>query len=97
MSIDDVQRFRIHHRHEPAECRVVVAAWKGSTSPLRHVAATSSCDFGGHEQWWDVDGGSVEEVLALLPRFVAERSTATQIGWSVMDMAPAHETKEHQP
>lgn len=90
-------RYRIHHRHEPAECAVVVASWKGFTSPLRLEAATSSCAFGGHEQWWDVEGASDDEVLAFLPPFVAARSTATRIGRSVIEAAPADETKEHQP
>jgi hypothetical protein len=79
-SSDDasVPQYRIHHRHEPAECGPVVASWKGWASPLRPEAAVSSCPFGGHESWWDVEGGSEAEVLALLPPFVAERSTATR-------------------
>ena len=75
-----MQRFRIHHRHEPSECGAVVASWRGFSSPLRHEVAVSSCPFGGHEIWWDVDGVSEAEVLARLPPFVARRSTAIPVG-----------------
>lgn len=99
--VDDrlVPRFRIHHRHEPAECGVVVASWQGFASLLRDEAALSSCRFGGHEIWWDVDGPDETEVLGLLPPFIAERSTATRVGWLVATRtAPAHEpTKENHP
>jgi hypothetical protein len=89
-----VQRHRIHHRHEPAECGAAVASWKGWDSPLRPEAGVSSCAFGGHDTWWDVVVEQQADALALLPPFVAERSTATRIGWSVVE-APAT-TKENQ-
>jgi hypothetical protein len=72
-------RFLLHHRHEPGECGVAFAAFKGYSSPLRHTATVASCVTGGHEVWWLVDAGGREEALALLPQFVAERSTATEI------------------
>jgi hypothetical protein len=96
-SSDDagVQRYRIHHRHERDECGPAQAAWRGSTSPLRSEPAVSSCEFGGHEIWWDVDGSSEAEVLGLLPPFVAERSTATRTGWLVIRRPPATQPKEN--
>jgi hypothetical protein len=57
-------RFLIHHRHRPPECGVVVAAFKGHESPLRHRATLASCAF----------------ALGLLPFYVAERATATRVG-----------------
>jgi hypothetical protein len=31
-------RFLLHHRHEPHECGVAFAAFRGHASPLRHRA-----------------------------------------------------------
>lgn len=90
-------QYRIHHHHEPAECGPVVASWKGWDSPLRHTGAVSSCAFGGHEAWWDVEGESEAEVLALLPAFVAERSTATRVGWFLESRPPASEPTKENP
>jgi hypothetical protein len=73
-------RFRLHNRHEAHECRVIFAAWRGKTSPLRRQLAASSCLTGGHEIWWDTEAESAEEALGHLPHYVAERTTATQIG-----------------
>jgi hypothetical protein len=39
----------------------------------------ASCVFGGHAIWWTVEAGSEEEALALLPVYVAERTTATPV------------------
>jgi hypothetical protein len=30
--------------------------------------------------WWTVEAAGADEALALLPRYVAERTTATRIG-----------------
>jgi hypothetical protein len=72
-------RFLIHHRHEPPECGVVFAAWKGHDSPLRHRATLASCAFGDHAIWWSVEAGSQAAALALLPAYVAARATATRV------------------
>jgi hypothetical protein len=71
--------FLLHHRHEPAECAASFAAWQGFDSPLRHSNAASSCLAGGHGLWWQVEAGTAQEALRLLPRFVAERTTPIQI------------------
>jgi hypothetical protein len=71
--------FLLHHSHEATECAVAFAAWQGFESPLRHSHAASSCLAGGHGLWWRVEAGSVQDALALLPRFVAERTTPIQI------------------
>jgi hypothetical protein len=72
-------RFLIHHRHEPPECGVVFAAFKGHDSPLRHRATLASCAYGGHAIWWEVEATTESAALALLPFYVAERATATRV------------------
>jgi hypothetical protein len=72
-------RYLLHHSHEPHECGVVFASFKGHQSPLRHRSTFASCRSGGHAIWWTVEAGSHEEALALLPFFVAERTTATSV------------------
>jgi len=73
-------RYVLHHRHEPHECGVVFASFKGHTSPLRHQATLGSCRSGGHAIWWTVEAASEAEALALLPFYVAERTTAASVG-----------------
>ena len=72
-------RFLIQHRHDPLECGVVFAAFKGHDSPLRHRATMASCAYGEHAVWWWVEAAGKREALGLLPFFVAERATATRI------------------
>jgi hypothetical protein len=72
-------RYLLHHRHDPDECGVAFAAFKGHASPLRHGATVASCLSGGHEIWWMVDAADPGDALAQLPFFVAERSTVTEI------------------
>jgi hypothetical protein len=66
--------FLLHHQHEPNECAASFAAWQGFESPLRHHLAPSTCLAGGHAIWWRVRAAGVREALALLPRYVAERT-----------------------
>jgi hypothetical protein len=72
-------RYVLHHRHEPHECGVVFASFRGHESPLRHRPTVGSCRFGGHEIWWTVDAETDEGALRLLPFYVAERTTATPV------------------
>ena len=72
-------RFLVHHRHEPHECGVAFASFKGHETPLRHRAALASCASGGHAIWWAVEAATEQDALALLPFFVAERSTAVAV------------------
>jgi hypothetical protein len=74
-----MSRYLLHHRHEPHECGVVFASFKGHESPLRHQATLGSCRSGGHAIWWTVDAASDDDALALLPFYVAERTTAIQV------------------
>jgi hypothetical protein len=74
-----VSRFILHHTHDARECAAAFAAWRGFRSPLRGRATPASCAFGGHEMWWDVDAADVDEALALLPRYLAERATAVRV------------------
>jgi hypothetical protein len=72
-------RFLIQHSHEPPECGVVFAAFKGLDSPLRHRATLASCAFGGHAIWWQVEAMNEAAALALLPSYVAARAIATRV------------------
>jgi hypothetical protein len=74
-----VPRFLLQHRHEAHQCGVVFAAFKGHDTILRRQATVASCRSGGHEIWWTVDAASELDALALLPFFVAQRTTATQV------------------
>ena len=69
--------YLLHHHHEPQECGVVFASFKGHESPLRHRATVASCRSGGHAIWWTVDAATEEDALRLLPSYVAARTTAT--------------------
>jgi hypothetical protein len=72
-------RYLLCHHHEPNECGVVFAAFAGFESPLRHRATLASCLSGGHSIWWTLDAASEETALALLPFYVAERTTAISV------------------
>jgi hypothetical protein len=73
-------RFLLEHSHEPCECGVVFASFRGHVSPLRHRTTLVSCAFGRHAIWWAVEAATEAEALALLPFYVAERTTATPVG-----------------
>jgi hypothetical protein len=72
-------RFLVHHRHEPHQCGIAFAAFKGHDSPLRHRAALASCPTGGHAIWWALEAASEDDALRQLPFYVAQRSTVTQV------------------
>ena len=71
--------YLLHHHHEPHECGVVFASFKGHQSPLRHRPALASCRSGGHAIWWTVEAATEERALQLLPAYVAERSTVSSV------------------
>jgi hypothetical protein len=72
-------RYVLEHRHEADKCGVVFASFKGHDSPLRRRATLASCRSGGHAIWWTVEAASEDEALALLPFYVAERTTAARV------------------
>jgi hypothetical protein len=74
-----MDRCLLHHRHEPDQRGVVLASFKERDSPLRHRPALASCRTGGHAIWWTVDAGSEQHALALLPFYVAKRTTITRV------------------
>jgi hypothetical protein len=76
---DRMPSYMLHHRHEPSECGVVYAAFKGHASPLRRQPTVASCDSGGHAIWWTVEAATEDDALALLPFYVAERTTASRV------------------
>jgi hypothetical protein len=72
-------RFLLHHSHEPHDCGAVFASFKGHRSPLRHQPTLGSCRSGGHAIWWTVEAATEQDALALLPVYVAERTTANTV------------------
>ena len=71
--------YLLHHHHEPHECGVVFASFRGHGSPLRHRPTLASCRSGGHAIWWTVESATADDALRLLPSYVAERTTATSV------------------
>ena len=71
--------FLLHHRHEPDECGVVFASFRGHESSLRRRSTIASCRTGGHAIWWRVEADSEDDAFALLPFFVAARTTVTTV------------------
>jgi hypothetical protein len=71
--------FLLHHRHHADECGVVFASFRGHDSSLRRQPTIASCRTGGHAIWWQVEADSEADALALLPFFVAARTTVTTV------------------
>ena len=74
-----MSRYLLEHRHEPHECGVVFASFKGGASPLRHRATLASCGSGGHAIWWTVEAETEDDALGLLPPYVAKRTTVARV------------------
>ena len=74
-----MSRYLLEHRHQPQECGVVFAAFKGHESRLRHQATLASCRSGGHAIWWTVEADSEADALRLLPYYVAKRTTVARV------------------
>jgi len=71
--------YLLHHHHEPHECGVVFASFRGHESRLRHRRTVASCRSGGHAIWWTVEAATERDALGLLPAYVADRTTATSV------------------
>jgi hypothetical protein len=74
-----MSRYVLQHRHEPQECGVVFASFKGHATPLRHRATLASCRSGEHAIWWTVEAETEADALRLLPPYVAERTTVARV------------------
>ena len=74
-----MSRYFLQHQHQPRECGVVFASFKGHPSPLRHRPTLASCRSGGHAIWWEVEAESETDALALLPTYVAERTSVALV------------------
>jgi len=74
-----MSRYVLQHRHQPQECGVVFASFKGHATPLRHRPTLASCRSGGHAIWWTVDAETEADALRLLPPYVAERTTVARV------------------
>jgi hypothetical protein len=72
-------QFLLEHHHEPRQCGVVFASFKGHQSPLRHQATLASCRSGGHAIWWTVEAETEEDALRLLPPYVAKRTDVARV------------------
>jgi hypothetical protein len=72
-------RFVLEHAHTARECGVVFASFKGHDSALRRQPTIASCRTGGHSIWWRVEAASAVDALALLPFFVAGRTSVTRV------------------
>jgi len=72
-------QYLLQHRHEPHECGVAFASFKGHRSPLRHQPTLGTCRSGGHAIWWTVEAATEQDALGLLPAYVAERTTVTSV------------------
>jgi hypothetical protein len=70
-----MSRYVLQHRHEPQECGVVFASFKGHATPLRHRATLASCCSGEHAIWWTVEAETAADALQMLPPYVADRTT----------------------
>lgn len=69
----------LSHTHEPEECQVAFAAWRGYQSPLRGHSTLGSCVEGGHSLWWTVEAPDEQDALAQLPPYVADRTQASRV------------------
>ena len=78
-SLKSMARYLLHHCHQPHECGIVFASFKGNASPLRRRATLASCLSGGHEIWWTVEAETEADALRLLPCYVAQRTTVTRV------------------
>jgi hypothetical protein len=78
-SLKSMARYLLHHCHQPHECGIVFASFKGNASPLRRRATLASCPSGGHEIWWTVEAEAEADALRLLPIYVAQRTTVTRV------------------
>jgi hypothetical protein len=71
--------FLLDHRHKPDQCGVAFASFRRHDSSLRRQSTIASCRTGGHAIWWRVEADSEGDALALLPFFVAARTTVTTV------------------
>ena len=71
--------YLLHHRHEPHECGIAFAAFRGPDSALRQRTVLASCRWGEHAIWCAVEAGSEDGALGQLPYFVAQRTTVTRV------------------
>jgi hypothetical protein len=75
----DMPVYFLQHQHEPDECAAAFAAWTGFDSPLRHQPAASTCLTGGHAVWWRAHAKNAAAALAMLPPYIAERTTPLEV------------------
>ena len=67
-------RYLLHHRHQPGECGVVFASFKGNQSCFA-TAPRCLLPSGGHETWCTVDASEADAARPLPFFYVAQRTT----------------------
>jgi hypothetical protein len=72
-------RYLLCHRHQPGECGIVFASFRGHESPRRHQAALASCRSGGRAIWWTMRAEADADAPRPLPFYVAPRTTVTRV------------------
>ena len=80
-------RFLIRNRHEPEECQVLYEEYEalgGLPAAFKGHEYFCTCPTGDHGSYVVVDGGTADEVLAMLPpKF---RSGSQVISGEVLDL-----------
>lgn len=71
--------YLLEHRHTANECAAAFAAWRGFASPLRGEEVQCTCLAGEHALRWRVAADHPDAALALLPRYVAERTEIVEV------------------
>jgi hypothetical protein len=74
-----MSRYLLHHVHTADDCGVVFASFKGHDSPLRRQVTITSCGSGGHAIWWTVEALTARDAIAMLPPYVAARTTVIPV------------------
>lgn len=76
-------RYLLVHTHQPDECAIAFAAWRGFESPLRHELATASCSANdgssAHRIWWELEADTPDRALEAVPPWIAERTEVSEI------------------
>ena len=72
--------YLLEHRHQPDECAVAFAAWKGFDSPRRQRAVLCSCRSGGHRLWFVVPAATADGAPAPVAALRRARTAAITIG-----------------
>jgi hypothetical protein len=71
-----LQRYLLHHRHDPEECEWLHGSWTGFAGRLIQGVTVTTCSHADHGICWTLTAESEADALAQLPAPVAARTTA---------------------